>query len=173
MLQKHFICQLSSCCLKFIQQKYLPHFVTSQQYKYINTQFKGKQSAVNEQCFLFFAILQPQSKQSAVNHQAERGTTTRLIQNADGRLPTRSIPIMPRLSGPCKPCNEFCHFPIEIESGHKKIGEVTLTKARQMHFPSVQKLFLMVLAYTLQLQKHFYASESFSDFWLAFSYQAT
>ena len=47
----------------------------------------------------FFAIHQPQSKQSAVNHQAERGTTAHLIQNADGRLPTRSIPIMPRLSG--------------------------------------------------------------------------
>ena len=67
---------------------------------------KGKQSAVNDQCLLnivkcFFAILQPLSKQSAVNHQqAERGTTAHLIQNADGRLPTRSIPIMPRLSGP-------------------------------------------------------------------------
>ena len=120
--------------------------MTSKQYKYINTQPNGKQSAVNHKGLI---LLQPQSKQSAVNHQAERGTTTRLIQNADGRLPTRSIPIMPRLSGPCKPCNEFCHFPIEIESGHKKIGEVTLTKARQMHFPSVQKLFLMVLAYTL------------------------
>ena len=112
---------------------------------------KGKQSAVNDQCLLnivkcFFAILQPPSKQSAVNHQqAERGTTAHLIQNADGRLPTRSIPIMPRLSGPCKPCNEFCHFLIEIASGHKKISEVTLTKAREMHlkrhFPSVLKLF--------------------------------
>ena len=101
---------------------------------------KGKQSAVNDQSLLnifkcFFAILQPLSKQSAVNHQqAERGTTAHLIQNANGRLPTRSIPIMPRLSGPYKPCNEFCHFPIEIASGHKKISEVTLTKAREMHF---------------------------------------
>ena len=124
---------------------------------------KRKQSAVNDQCLLnivkcFFAIHQPLSKQSAVNHQqAERGTTAHLIQNADGRLPTRSIPIMPRLSrplvnhvtrlsGPCKPCcNEFCHFLIEIASGHKKISEVTLTKAREMHlkrhFPSVLKLF--------------------------------
>ena len=111
---------------------------------------KGKQSAVSDQCLsniveCFFAIHQPQSKQSAVNHQAERGTTAHLIQNADGRLPTRSIPIMPRLSGPCKPCNEFCHFLIQIAGGHKKISEVTLTKAREMHlkrhFPSVLKLF--------------------------------
>ena len=93
----------------------------------------------------FFAIHQPQSKQSAVNHQAERGTTAHLIQNADGRPPTRSIPIMPRLSGPCKPCNEFCHFLIEIASSHKNISEVTLTKACEMrltwHFPSVLKFF--------------------------------
>ena len=120
---------------------------------------KGKQSAVNDQCLLnivkcFFAILQPlSSKQSAVNHQAERGTTAHLIQNADGRLPTRSIPIMPKLSGPCKPCNEFCHFLIQIASGHKKISEVTLTKAREMHlkrhFPSILKLvFKIVLTYT-------------------------
>ena len=122
---------------------------------------KGKQSAVNDQCLSkivkrFFAILQPLSKQSAVNHQAERGTTAHLMQNADGRLPTRSIPIMPRLSGPlvnhvtrlsgpCKPCNEFCHFPIKIASGHKNMSEVTLTKASEMHlkrhFPSVLKLF--------------------------------
>ena len=94
---------------------------------------KGKQSAVNDQCLYivkcFFALPQPLSKQSAVNHQqAERGTTEHLIQNADGRLPTRSIPIMPRLSGPCKACNEFCHFPIiEIASGHKNMSEVTLT----------------------------------------------
>ena len=112
---------------------------------------KGKQSAINDRCLLnivkcIFALLQPQSKQSAVNHQqAERGTTARLIQNAYGRLPTRSIPIMPRLSGPCKPCYEFCHFLIEIASGHKNMSEVTLTKASEMHlkrhFSSVLKPF--------------------------------
>ena len=132
---------------------------------------KGKQSAVNDQCLLdivkcFFALPQPLSKQSAVNHQqAERGTTAHLIQNADGRLPTRSIPIMPRLSGPCKPCNEFCHFLIEIASGHKKISEVTLTKAQQMHlkrhFPSVLKLFFLKLF----LLKHFLKAESLLRNW--------